>query len=99
MGTVIEIANLNQTRLDLLKDFNLKARQGQNNWWRFINLASQAGFQDIDFRRIQVSRRMFEQWSNKAGYPPEDKREEFRTAIVATLQERLAKSDPAPTLQ
>lgn len=86
-----KVIDLKRARIDLMRDFNLAAKEGKENWARLITLAQRAGFSEFDFRsRLNASNFTVRQWARNAGAPPEDKREDFRRIIVGVLESRLA---------
>ena len=86
-----KIIDLRQARVNLIRDFNLAAKDGKENWAKMITLAQRAGFSEFDFRsRLNASNFTVRQWARNAGAPPEDKREDFRRIIVGVLESRMA---------
>ena len=86
-----------ETRLNLLKDFNLAGSEGAKNWHRFIQRAQQAGFSELDFQsKLQANRGIVRQWTNPSCESPgATMREHHRTIIVGVLSERLYGRNPA----
>lgn len=88
-----KVIDLRTARIDLMRDFNLAAKEGRQNWGKLVRYAQRAGFSDFDFRsRLNASSFMVRQWARSADAPPEASREAFRRIIVGVLESRLPQS-------
>lgn len=78
------------TRLQLLRDFNVAGNPGMKSWKEFIQLAKQTGFTETDFHnRLGADLILMRLWQNGYAIPPEWRRREFKKAIVGTLYDRF----------